>query len=84
MHQKYIPERASHSTHKTSLALHIKFQIFRTLPISLTSHLRRLAYYLTKPDWPGTLLASTSKTISNAEYHLFSIDGSTVFKLISI
>ena len=30
------------------------------------------------------LFAFTSKTISNAEYHLFSIDSSTVFKLISI
>ena len=29
-HLCHLPERASHSTHKTPLALHIRFQIFRT------------------------------------------------------
>ena len=31
----HLPERASHSTHKAPLALHIGFQIFRALPICL-------------------------------------------------
>ena len=38
MHQKYIPEHAGHSSHKAPLALHIGFQIFRALPICLTSY----------------------------------------------
>ena len=37
-HLCHLPERASHPTHKAPLALHIGFQIFCTLPISLTSH----------------------------------------------
>lgn len=34
----HLPERASHSPDKAPLALHIGFQIFCALPISITSH----------------------------------------------
>ena len=34
----HFPKRASHSSHKAPLALHIGFKVFRALPIIPTSH----------------------------------------------